>query len=82
MRKFLRFLKDNNIYYNYWNNFYRQNYPLMWYNHNAKTNINRYFCKTPTMNYISGAFFWQYTLEGDDFWESFHIKWLKLTMGK
>ena len=70
---FLRFLKDNNIYYDFLYNFNEQNPPLIWYEFLHKTHVR---------DYIIRAFCWEDTLEGYYFWNSYYTKWLKLLMKK
>ncbi len=76
---FIRFLKQNNIYYLFSHNLHN----------NKKTpknkiykNIKLYDYKNINdlvpMNFFVNAFIWEDTKEGHDFWLNLHIKWLNV----
>lgn len=71
---FLRYLKDNNIYFQFVSNFSK-------YNKKDLTKLADYFsyCKQPS-NYIISSFCWT-NFSGID-WVSYHVVWLRYCLNK
>lgn len=65
-KEFLSFLKRNDCYCEYKENFINSGY---YFNFRELMNIE------PRKSYISMAFHWSSTLQGFNYWSGMHIKW-------
>ena len=67
VRKFIRFLKEHDVYNSY------KSYAFSWVD---KVNICNSLNEIDPGTYISSSFCWCETVEGHNFWQGIHKKWL------
>ena len=77
-KEFVKFLKDNNIYWKFINNLYVAMRENKW-GYGTYWNSIETFCQDVNVHkYIARAFVWVKTPEGNDFWRYYNEKWEKL----
>lgn len=77
-KKFFRFLKEHGIYAAYRRNFdieHLKKWSISIYDR-IKCDGEDFYNVVNPEHYISGAFAWTYTPEGNDFWVNLHFKWI------
>ena len=74
-QQFIHFLKQNNIYEQYIDNFDLE-YSVTWDKCWEKT-LKNFFEKMPPDQFINYSFNWAKTKEGSYFWADIDIKWRK-----
>lgn len=71
IREFISFLRKNNVFYQYFRSFIvRHSYE--------KSQTPPHVYKNAGELFISNAFIWVSTCEGDSFWYKLHLQWLDL----
>ena len=76
---FLRFLKQNNVYYLFSHNLHNNNEkPKKKIYENLKLYDYKNINDSIAVNFFVNAFIWEDTKEGHNFWLDLHIKWLNV----
>ena len=73
-RKFIHFLKENNVYEKFMYNFEHRKEIHRWY---PKISAKKYFDVTYEKHLLFCAFSWRYTNEKLYFWDELNQKWIK-----
>jgi len=68
LKKFTRFLKENNCYNEYFNNYDKGYAEVSFINLLGNSYYNLFYC----------AFYWGESKEGFEYWDKINAKWLRL----
>lgn len=69
---FIRFLKNNDIFFRYMKNATSRNTISFYWAFGINV-----FTKVTPIEYVDAAFSWEHAKEGFDYWDEIHSKWLK-----
>lgn len=75
IKRFKRFLKEENVYPQYRSNLLNNKNKYSFFNSRCKHNVYRFFCECSIWDLLNYAFCWVETKEGHYFWKKLNIKW-------
>ena len=75
IKRFKRFLKEENVYPQYRRNLLNSKHKYVIFNLKYKHDVYSFFCESSIEGLINHAFCWAETKEGHDFWNKLNIKW-------